>query len=132
MQISISGWFGQRRWGIGKDGFAYIRYAHNWQLLDRPKETPLKLVRVGIHGVWAVGTNNALYRRSDVMPILPEGREWVKACDGVTQVRHGTWNFKILEKTRLRKCRIPYFLTKPTDLHNEVSCFLCLDIHGTR
>ncbi len=55
-------------------------------MLDRPKETPLKTVRVGGCGIWAVGTNNVLYRRSDVLPILPEGREWVRACDGVTQV----------------------------------------------
>lgn len=73
-------------WAIGKDGFAYIRYQNHWQLLDRPSAAPLRQIRVGPNGVWAVGTNNALYRRSDIQPVFPEGKEWVKACDGVIQV----------------------------------------------
>ena len=85
-QISISGWYKQHIWAIGKDGFAYIRYQNHWQLLDRPASAPLKQVRVGPNGVWAVGTNNVLYRRSDIQPVFPEGKEWVKACDGVIQV----------------------------------------------
>jgi len=88
--ISISGWFGQNLWGVGKDGFAYICYLlPNWQMLDRPDETPLKNIRVGPSGIWALGVNNVLYRRTDVLPIFPEGKEWTKVCEGVTQVTLG-------------------------------------------
>ncbi|XP_021947922.1 tectonin beta-propeller repeat-containing protein isoform X2 [Folsomia candida] len=84
--ISISGWYGQRIWAVGKDGFSYIRYAHSFQLLDRPNDTPLKQVKVGSSSIWAIGTNNALYRRTEVQAIFPEGREWIRVCDGVLQV----------------------------------------------
>jgi len=88
MQISLAGWYGQNTWAVGKDGFAYIRYGSAWQLLDRPLEGPLRSVTVGPSGVWAVSTNNGLYRRSDIQQTFPEGREWVKMCDNVIQVGH--------------------------------------------
>ena len=84
--ISISAWYGQKIWAVGKDGFAYIKYTDHWQLLDRPQGTTLKCVRVGQDTVWALGTNRVLYRRTDMQPVFPEGRDWSKVCDGVYDV----------------------------------------------
>ena len=82
-QVSISSCYQQKIFAIGKDGMAYIRYMNNWQLLDG---SHLKQVEVSPTGIWAVSISNVLYRRSDVQPLFPEGKEWVKVCDGVMQV----------------------------------------------
>jgi len=84
--VSISAWYRQKIWAVGKDGFAYIKYSDHWQLLDRPKESPLKIIRVGPTTVWGLGTNKVLYRRTDMQPVFPEGRDWSKVCDGVYDV----------------------------------------------
>lgn len=86
--VSVSAYFAQKIWAVGKDGFAYIKWKDHWQLLDRPKEGPLKVVKVGPNCVWGLGTNKVLWRRTDMQPVFPEGRDWAKVCDGVYDVSH--------------------------------------------
>lgn len=84
----MSSWFGHRYWAVSKDGNAWIRYSNNWQMLDKPAESQLKLIRVGPNGdVWGIDRKHTLFRRTDItFPALPEGRDWCEACKGVVNV----------------------------------------------
>jgi len=58
-----------------------------WLLLDRPEGNPiLRQISAGDVQVWAVDTQNRLYRRKDIVNILPEGTSWEEVEEHVLHV----------------------------------------------
>ena len=49
----------------------------------------MKQISAGDQQVWAVDTQNKLYRRRDIMPILPEGTGWDLVAENVLHVSIG-------------------------------------------
>jgi len=61
-----------------------------WLLLDRPEGNPiLRQISAGDTQVWVVDTQNRLYRRKDIVSILPEGTSWEFVAENVLHVSVG-------------------------------------------
>jgi len=107
---SISVGSDRRVWAITSLGAPTLRHLISdenpdgaaWLLLDRPEGNPiLRQISAGDTQVWVVDTNNRLYRRKDIVSILPEGTSWEFVAENVLhvsvgmndQVRSGTPNF---------------------------------------
>lgn len=71
-----------------------------WLLLDRPEGNPtLRQISAGDSQVWAVDSQDRLYRRKDIISILPEGTSWEFVEDHVLHVsvgKHDQVSFTIM------------------------------------
>ena len=61
-----------------------------WLLLDRPEGNPtFRQISAGDIQVWAVDSHDRLYRRKDIISILPEGTSWELVDENVLHVSVG-------------------------------------------
>uniref|UniRef100_A0A0P6H8Z5 Tectonin beta-propeller repeat-containing protein n=1 Tax=Daphnia magna TaxID=35525 RepID=A0A0P6H8Z5_9CRUS len=61
-----------------------------WLLMDRPEgSATLRQISAGDTQVWAVDSQDRLYRRKDIVPILPEGTSWELVDEHVLHVSVG-------------------------------------------
>lgn len=73
------------RKGVDCDGIGEA-----WLLLDRPEGgASLRQISAGDAQVWAVDERKRLYRRRDVVAILPEGTAWDLVAEHVLHVSVG-------------------------------------------
>lgn len=70
--------------------YEYFIAGAAWLLLDRPEGNPiLRQISAGDTQVWVVDTQNRLYRRKDIVSILPEGTSWEFVAENVLHVSVG-------------------------------------------
>ena len=65
--------------------YSHILQGLQWVNVDAPNQ-PLVEVATGAGTVWGLDQSGALYRRKNVLPLFPEGTEWVFACNNVTNI----------------------------------------------
>lgn len=67
--------------------------------MDRPEgSATLRQISAGDTQVWAVDSQDRLYRRKDIVPILPEGTSWELVDEHVLHVsvgRHDQVGFEL-------------------------------------
>lgn len=83
-------------WAVSKDGRAHLRIGINkknpqgrqWVNVDAPNH-PLMEIGAGAGIVWGLERGGGLYRRTNVLPLFPEGTSWEWVCGNVASISVG-------------------------------------------